>query len=79
MTLFADVGRALCGADFIAVLSRELEIDKRTVQRWASGEMFPPQAIWDELARRLGDLQDAIRKMGRRADVSHDRHARRTP
>ena len=42
-TLFARIGTALHGEGFIPSLAAELGIDVRTVQRWASGRMFPPQ------------------------------------
>lgn len=50
MTLFARIGEALYGERrFIRALAARLDVDVRTVERWASGEFFPPQGVWREL------------------------------
>jgi hypothetical protein len=51
--LFARVGRCLGGADFVDALSEALAINRRTVQRWAAGTMYPPREVWERLAVRL--------------------------
>lgn len=52
MTLFARIGTALYGERFIRPLAGLLEVDVRTVERWASGSdrmTFPPPGVWREL------------------------------
>lgn len=64
MTLFARIGMALYysqplrpGAGLstpdwrklTGVLAGRLQVDVRVVQRWASGETFPPPGVWREL------------------------------
>lgn len=49
-TLFARIGTALYGGrGFVRPLAGRLDCDVRTVERWASGEFFPPQGVWREL------------------------------
>lgn len=57
-TLFARVGTLLYGGEFISPLARELGIDLRTVQRWASGRMYPPRPIWERLSLMLAAHRD---------------------
>lgn len=52
MTLFARIGTALYGERFIRPLADVLQVDVRTVERWASGSdrmTFPPIGVWREL------------------------------
>jgi hypothetical protein len=53
-SLFVRVGRCLGGYDFADALSDALAINRRTVQRWAAGTMYPPREVWE----RLGVLLD---------------------
>lgn len=69
MTL-ESVAIALFGQQWQTPLSRALDVNIRTVQRWAAGENPPPVSIWADLAdlcaaRRdeLGRLAGECRKM----------------
>lgn len=59
---------ALWGDDWIAPLSEVLRVNRRTVERWKSGEIEPPQSIVAELVRlpRIGSAQRAYGTMLRR-------------
>lgn len=64
MTGWQEAARNLWGDDWIAPLSELIEVNRRTIERWKSGEGEPRQGIQDALvmlARRSG--QDA-RVMG---------------
>ena len=64
-TLFARVGHALRGSDgWIRPLARDLGIDRRTVERWATGRRQPPRDIWLWLS---GGTQPAAQRGNREA------------
>jgi len=43
------VGQALYGENWVSGLAGVLDVDKRTVQRWAAGTEPVPGGIWREL------------------------------
>lgn len=71
MTLFSDIGAALYGAGGIAArvkLSRVLQIDYRTIERFWSGDMEPQPGVWLELAELLDErLEDLKTQATQRA------------
>ena len=48
--LFVRLGRALDGSCWQADLARTVNVNPRTVRRWASGQETPPPGVWRELA-----------------------------
>lgn len=62
---------ALWGDDWIAPLSDVLGVNRRTVERWKSGDIDPPKSIVSELVRlpRIGSAQraygDTLRRLAR--------------
>ena len=63
-TLFARVGHALRGSDnWIRPLARDLGIDRRTVERWATGRMRPPRDIWVWLLAALDQHNAETKKL----------------
>lgn len=60
---------ALWGDEWIAPLSEVLSVNRRTVERWRSGEVSIPLHIADDLVRlpRIGEAQraygDVLRRM----------------
>jgi hypothetical protein len=61
MQPWQSVGCGLWGEDWIAPLSEVLSVNRRTVERWKSGEIAIPKHIADDLIRlpRLGNAQRA--------------------
>jgi hypothetical protein len=59
---------ALWGEDWMAPLAEVLAVNRRTVERWRSGEIIIPARISDELCRlpRIGSAQRAYGDMLRR-------------
>lgn len=43
------IGRALYGPSWQGALADALEVNVRTMRRWAKGEFDMPEAIWGEL------------------------------
>jgi hypothetical protein len=58
--LFARIGEALYGDQFVASLSHQLEVAKRTVARWASGQSRIPPSIGQELRQLLAQRADLV-------------------
>jgi hypothetical protein len=54
--LFASVGLALAGPEWRSWLASELDVNRTTVNRWASGYSRIPPGVWHEL-RRLVDAR----------------------
>jgi ribosome-binding protein aMBF1 (putative translation factor) len=51
--LLARIGRALFGSYWQTALAAEIEVNERTVRRWAAGDSAIPDGIAAELARLL--------------------------
>lgn len=51
---FSAFGLALYGHGWQTALARALDVNTRTVRRWASGETPVPEAVWDELHKVAG-------------------------
>jgi len=58
--LLAAAGRALYGEGFVPSLAAALEVNERTVQRWAAGTMYPPRGIWRQLQELLAQRGDEL-------------------
>lgn len=60
-TVFDEAARLLYGDLFFGVmLSRELEVSQRIVQRWASGARGVPPFVWPILARLMRQKAEAL-------------------
>lgn len=51
--LLNAAGEALFGQDWIVALARALDVDRKTVSRWAAGQTRVTPAIAPELVARL--------------------------
>ena len=60
---------ALYGAHWQNALARALDINERTVRRWASGEAPVPLGVWNDIseiiAERVTELRDLRKVMPR--------------
>ena len=52
--LFCEVGEALYGTLWKTPLAFALDVDFRTLQRWANGDREIPDGVWDDLAELCG-------------------------
>jgi hypothetical protein len=56
-----QIGLTLYGPGWVEAVADKLEINLRTVQRWASGQYHIPKGIWNKLAAlcltRIAELQ----------------------
>lgn len=48
-TTLAAIGTALYGPSWRKPLSRDLDVDPRTMRRWENSEFTIPDGIWPEL------------------------------
>lgn len=69
--LLKDCGEALYGPRWQTDLARDLEVDERTVRRWAAGAYDPPAGVWMDLlrltqerAQTLDDLAERLKREG---------------
>ena len=53
--LLARIGVALYGERWQSAMARDLEVNIRTVQRWAVGESVPSWAVFAELLALLDE------------------------
>ena len=53
--LLARIGVALYGERWQSAIARDLEVNIRTVQRWAAGEVEPSWAVFAELLVLLNE------------------------
>lgn len=67
---FATVGETLYGSRWRSELAAELDVNERTVRRWAAGEQPVPLTVWAELeamcrsrAQALGTFAASIAVM----------------
>jgi transcriptional regulator with XRE-family HTH domain len=67
MTLLSEAGRALYGTQWQSDLARALDVNPRTVRRWASGEDIPRLGVYADLlalcdnrAKELKDIRKRI-------------------
>lgn len=63
---FNQIGRTIFGGDdFVMAMSDMLQVNSRSVQRWASGEKEVPPGIADELqahlARHVAEAKNLLR------------------
>jgi hypothetical protein len=67
--LLCATGAALCGPLWMQALARLLDVNERTVRRWAADRMPVPRGVWERLHRLmqlrsaalLGELQSRSR------------------
>lgn len=58
--LIRIAGERLYGARWQAPLADALEVNHRTVRRWASGDDLPRAGVWPDLHRLLTERHAAI-------------------
>jgi predicted transcriptional regulator len=51
--LIHQVGTALFGSNFQHDLATALDVNRRTVARWVSGEIEPRAGVWSDLLRLI--------------------------
>lgn len=65
--LLHEIGQALFGSQWQSDLARELSVNVRTVQRWAAGEIIPPNGVYIEILdlakQRRDELGPIIQKL----------------
>lgn len=61
--LISRIGRALYGRDWQAAMARDLGVNTRTTQRYASQDASPPRGVITELAERLAQKEREISKV----------------
>ena len=61
-TLIA-AGEALYGWHWLQPLAAILELNPRTVRRWANGEYNIPDGVWDDLATLCDDRGQTLQSM----------------
>lgn len=71
---FSLIGESLFGAFWVHQLSEELDVNPRTVARWANGKFKIPDNVWSELeqlcrARGQSLLEIAARLAEHRLEV----------
>jgi DNA-binding XRE family transcriptional regulator len=63
--LLRRVGTALYGELWQASLAHDLGVPRRTVQRWATGDVRPPPTLRRALARLVAARQDVLGRLYR--------------
>jgi hypothetical protein len=75
--LIRAAGEALYGHRFESDLAIALEVNRRTVRRWKSGEDEPRVGVWDDLlalmAERSGSLDSLVAEIRKRHKLVLDR------
>lgn len=61
MPLLTETGEALFGPRWQSELARALELNLRTVQRWAVGQGEPPAGVYAELVLIARERRQALR------------------
>lgn len=61
-----EVGRALYGEAWQSPLARDLDVNLRTLQRWAAGDFQIPEGIWAEIAPLCKARSAALAKWEKR-------------
>jgi hypothetical protein len=56
------VGEALFGDRWQAPLGRLVDVNDRTVRRWAAGEDQPRPGVWESLLRAIKDREVKLRE-----------------
>jgi hypothetical protein len=59
----ARVGTALYGPFWQSELGRAIDVDPRTVRRWASGEFNIPIGVWAELSALITEREIELRAL----------------
>lgn len=60
--LLDQAGEALFGPDWQRAMSRLLEVNERTVRRWARGDSRISPGIWPELDSHMRERVASVRK-----------------
>ena len=67
MTLLSEAGRALYGDQWQSDLARALDVDPRTVRRWASGSTTPRKGVYADLQglcnARMEEIKDICKRI----------------
>jgi hypothetical protein len=58
--LLQEIGEALYGPHWQAIMARSLEITERAIRRWLAQINPVPQGVQDELGRRLQERAEQI-------------------
>ncbi len=67
LELFRSAGEALYGPfAWKGTLAMDMEVDERTVQRWAKGEKHIPEGVWAAIAQLCSKRANETLKMGRK-------------
>jgi len=61
--LLSAVGVALYGEQWQAPLARALGVNRKNIQRWASGQYEPALGIWADLAAIVDARRQALTKL----------------
>ena len=65
-SLLAAAGSLLYGPQWVSALARALDVNLRTMQRWAAGEYEPPGSLWAEIDGLLMERQTSIAALRKR-------------
>lgn len=66
MTLLAQAGEALYGPRWQSEVARVLDVNIRTVQRWASGNTSVPPGVFVELRKLVKTRANVLISLNRR-------------
>lgn len=61
--LFVGAGNVLFGARWQADLAAALDVNERTIRRWAADEGLIPDGAWDDLVELLNEQSVLSRKL----------------
>jgi hypothetical protein len=77
--LIRAAGEALYGPRYESDLASALDVNRRTVRRWKSGEDEPRVGVWDDLlalmTERCGNLDSLVAEIRKRHKLVLDRSA----
>lgn len=74
--LLSQIGEALYGEQWQSPLARALDVNLRTMQRWAAGQNDPPEHLREDMIRLLHDRQQAISELLARLNPARGSRAR---
>jgi hypothetical protein len=70
--LIVEVGQALYGPHWMRELARALDVNERTVRRWAAGEVEPRPGVYGAVHELLSERAAALDPLLRRVKVAAD-------